>query len=138
MLDELHRLASQLRTALNQIAWSQMPDGFKDFPAGTCNSISNVLAEHLYTCGVTGVELVIGSNMQLGSHAWLEISGIIVDITADQFPDISASVLVTTDHQWHSQFEENEGDRPIAGFSDDDHDLREIYHAALAFIGNDK
>ena len=134
MIEELYKLASQFRNALDQLEWSQMPDGFKDFPAGTCGNISNILAEYLYECGVTGVELVIGTNALHGSHAWLEISGVIVDITADQFPDISASVTVTRDHRWHSQFEENEGDRQAAGFSEEDDDLREIYHQAVVFL----
>ncbi|ELV7510466.1 MULTISPECIES: hypothetical protein [Aeromonas] len=134
MIEELYKLASQFRNALDQLEWSQMPDGFKDFPAGTCGNISNILAEYLYECGVTGVELVIGTNALHGSHAWLEISGIIVDITADQFPGISASVTVTRDHRWHSQFEENEGGRQAAGFSEEDADLREIYHQTVAFL----
>ena len=133
MIDELHRLASEFRAALDQIKWSQKPDGFKDFPAGTCGNISNILAEYLSYSGVTDVEYVVGWNAQHCSHAWLEVSGIIVDITADQFHDVSASVLVTTDRRWHSQFEEDEGSRHAAGFSEDgDNDLREIYREALA------
>lgn len=134
MIDELHRLASEFRAALDQIEWSQMPDGFKDFPAGTCCDISNILAEYLRDSGVTDIEYVVGKNAKYWSHAWLEVSEIIVDITADQFPDVSASVTVTRDHRWHSQFEEDEGSRNAAGFSEDgDDDLREIYREALAY-----
>jgi len=41
------------------------------------------------------------------SHAWLELDGFIVDVTADQFPDASQPVVVTRDRSWHKQFEEN-------------------------------
>lgn len=36
-----------------------------------------------------------------GSHAWLQLNGVIVDITADQFPDFNAKVIVTTKSDWH-------------------------------------
>lgn len=38
------------------------------------------------------------------SHAWLERKGLIVDVTADQFPEVSVPVLITTDHTWHRSF----------------------------------
>lgn len=36
-----------------------------------------------------------------------EVSGLIVDITADQFPDCTSSVIVTSDDAWHQRFEES-------------------------------
>ncbi|HCQ91681.1 MAG TPA: hypothetical protein DIU45_20725 [Clostridium sp.] len=30
--------------------------------------------------------------------------GYVIDATADQFPDISDKVVITTDKQWHSKF----------------------------------
>jgi len=38
------------------------------------------------------------------SHAWLECGDLIVDITADQFPEIKEKILVTTDRYWHKIF----------------------------------
>jgi hypothetical protein len=38
-----------------------------------------------------------------GTHGWIESDGIIIDITADQFPDITAPALVTRDRTWHDQ-----------------------------------
>jgi hypothetical protein len=38
------------------------------------------------------------------SHAWIEADGVIVDITADQFQDISERVIVTTCSPWHGSF----------------------------------
>lgn len=38
------------------------------------------------------------------SHAWLEYDGLIIDITADQFDEVSEPIIVTSDRSWHSQF----------------------------------
>ena len=37
-------------------------------------------------------------------HFWLEQSGFIIDITADQFEDCAESVIVTANRSWHDQF----------------------------------
>ncbi|MGO7360229.1 hypothetical protein ACCS66_37055 [Rhizobium ruizarguesonis] len=39
------------------------------------------------------------------SHAWLQQDGAIIDITADQFPEIDQAVIVATDSSWHDEFE---------------------------------
>lgn len=39
------------------------------------------------------------------SHAWLRQDDIVVDITADQFDDAPASVIVATDSPWHKAFD---------------------------------
>jgi len=38
------------------------------------------------------------------SHTWLEKQNLVVDITADQFPEISDKVIVCLDSEWHRQF----------------------------------
>ena len=39
------------------------------------------------------------------SHAWLEVGGFLIDITADQFCDRHEPVIVTLDRSWHDQFQ---------------------------------
>jgi len=39
------------------------------------------------------------------SHAWLQRGNLIIDITADQFPEVEDPVIVTTRSPWHEQFE---------------------------------
>jgi hypothetical protein len=45
-----------------------------------------------------------GSAPGTESRAWLEQRGVIVDITADQFLEISEPVIVTTNRSWHDRF----------------------------------
>ena len=64
-----------------------------------------VLADH----GVHGFEYVSAERGQAGdgtwtSHGWLVCGSLIVDITADQFPDAPAAVIVARDSVWHAQF----------------------------------
>ena len=39
------------------------------------------------------------------SHAWLEVGGFIIDITAEQFDDCDTQVIVTKDRSFHGQFQ---------------------------------
>lgn len=38
------------------------------------------------------------------SHAWIELDGLIVDISGDQFVDQHEPVFVTKDRTWHDSF----------------------------------
>ncbi|MCV6609165.1 MAG: hypothetical protein OIF55_00170 [Amphritea sp.] len=40
---------------------------------------------------------------ELKSHAWLQLGNVVVDITADQFPDVSAPVIALAPSQWHQR-----------------------------------
>ena len=42
------------------------------------------------------------------SHAWLEMDGLIADITASQFDSELPEVYVSPDRSWHSRFEDLE------------------------------
>lgn len=39
------------------------------------------------------------------SHAWLRQGDILVDITADQFPEVGERVVVSSDLSWHRSFD---------------------------------
>ena len=109
----MENLVAEFRAALDQINWATMPIGFKNFPSGTCGDISDILAEHLYLQGIENIEYVCGKN-ENGTHAWLEIDGFAVDVTADQFDGITDRFLIQSPKIWHSIFEER--DRRTAGY----------------------
>lgn len=55
----------------------------------------------LYVCGDRG-------DHRLGnwsSHAWLQKGDLIVDVTADQFPDAPSAVIVAAPSPWHRNFD---------------------------------
>lgn len=92
-------------------------EDFSGFPRGYCQGASRVLGLYLIKDLKIGpVEIVCNGERRLTeldefeqprcqSHAWLEVGGFLVDMTADQFCDRLEPVIVTQDHSWHDQFQ---------------------------------
>ena len=111
----LKELATKFRAALSACNKNSLFITLRNFPNGSCGDASYLLARYFVQKGCGQFDYVLGQRkIDLHSHAWLEQDGIIVDITADQFKDPNAEVLVTSDRSWHQQFEED--DRHVADF----------------------
>lgn len=120
---------------------NQFPNSgfFKNFQRGCCGDASNLLSKYLSTHGIKTVYVWGLKGEQ--SHAWLEYEDYIIDITADQFSDVSQQVIVTKDKAWHYKFR-------IQGKYDNDFEefescnkkrLSTIYQNILSHIrGSDK
>ncbi len=81
----------------------------RDFPAGACGDTSILLGAYLADCGHLGFEYICGErgSHDAGNwttHAWLVRGDVVVDITADQFSDAPAAVIVESASTWHGQF----------------------------------
>ena len=81
------------------------------FPSGCCRPTSQLLATYLVTeAKVPMVSFVSGQRAHSSgrkgweSHVWVSAGGHIIDITADQYPEVSEPVLVTDDPSWHDTF----------------------------------
>jgi hypothetical protein len=86
---------------------------FQKFPRGACGDASLLLSEFLRRRGFNEIDYVLGwarrGPLPHGSHAWLELEGTIVDITADQFRARPAPpVLITKNREWHAHFTEED------------------------------
>jgi len=105
--DRIERLKKLVRGFRNAIDESLQELSFlvtfQSFPRGACGDAADILGRFLNERGEGPFEYVSGWRGKQ-SHAWLEGHGLIVDITADQFPDVSDPAIVTTDMSWHSQF----------------------------------
>jgi hypothetical protein len=83
------------------------------FPKDVCGEICFLLGHYLRENGFASAEYVNGVRRIDGaSHAWIEVEGIIVDITGCQFPEVDDVVVVTLDRAWHRQFSDRPGRRP--------------------------
>lgn len=89
-----------------------LPDHLKDFPAGCCSDVSDLLATHLSSEGFGDFDLISAQRGSYGdqenpfrTHAWLRQGNLTIDITADQFPDFQQPVLVSNSSPWHERFE---------------------------------
>ena len=105
----LFQLASTFRDAIERADRSSLGLSFKRFPQGACGDAAPLLGHFLKACGAGEAIYILGERGQMGrdwsSHAWLRVDGYIVDITADQFHDMSEPVIVARASPWHQTFE---------------------------------
>lgn len=120
--DELFKFFYDVRLALEVANTEGIHDeqtslGTNDFPTGCCGDTTDLLAYLIYrqfgeiALHRSGIYMkYIKSDERLSdnnSHAWLELSGTIIDLTADQFNDRGFSnpaVMVTNDKSFHDLF----------------------------------
>lgn len=93
--------------AVDRTGWC----AFDHFPRGACGTVSEVLARLLREHVGLDARYVAGEVHpdSDGSHAWVEVGGVVVDITADQFG--LPAVIVTIESPWHAGWERT-CDRP--------------------------
>ena len=95
----------RIRTAFERIDKSNLPVTFNDFPRGSCGDTCEVLAEILRELGHGSSQYKVGCRENGNSHAWLEMNSVIIDITADQFDEISDPVYIGPSNPWYQSFE---------------------------------
>lgn len=129
---EVLRHALSFRRALEELPDSCRPIALATFPAGSCGEVADLLGTELAERGfgdfhyVCGERLAAGGN-HLVSHAWLEQGSLIVDITADQFSEVTLKVIVTRNSDWHAGWQRSKeriANFRLAGSSD----LRSLEH----------
>jgi hypothetical protein len=107
---------------------------FSAFPKDCCGHASVLLALYLRDEGFADVRYVYNGRRSPDSHAWVEVGGIIVDITADQFTDNPNAVIVTEERSWHSRFSgEQRRSEILGGFADE---AKQNYENAYAAVKN--
>jgi hypothetical protein len=72
------------------------PISFGNFPSGACGATCELLGDYLKDSGLGNWHYVSGVKATEwgGTHAWLEHEGTLVDITGDQFAEVSTKVIV--------------------------------------------
>ena len=116
--DQIVKIAFDVRMAIEACKPDELP--WRTFPKGACGDTCLVLGQILHEAGFKGAEYVCGNKYRDDgkpySHAWLRYDGLIIDITADQFPEVGSKVIVITESEWYKQWEE---DRPESGVLQD-------------------
>lgn len=86
-------------------------NGLADFPRGACGTTADMLGQYFQELGLGEWNYRQGLLPDSGNtHGWIERKGLLVDITADQFPDVKQSVIVTAHSPWHARL------NPIVGY----------------------
>jgi hypothetical protein len=107
-VEQLEILARQFREAIERTPRNQLPLGLQNFPVGACGDATLLLGHYLKAQGFGYFDYVSGTRGEgddWHSHAWLRREDVIIDITADQFPEIDQAVIVATGSPWHGEFE---------------------------------
>ena len=104
---ELTRAAKLFRQMIENADRSKLPIEFENFPAGSCGDASILLAQYLIDAGYdtpiyVSAELVRPPDLL--SHAWIELDGVILDVTADGFEPDAPPVIVAENSTWHDRF----------------------------------
>jgi len=105
---ELTKLATEFRRMIENSDWSKLTMEFEYFPFGSCGDASILLAQYLLDEGFdtpTYVSAQLNLRERNPGHAWLELDGVIIDITADGFDPKAPEVIITENSEWHEMFE---------------------------------
>lgn len=106
-IDEIRNISEGVRAAIanSKAVWPQFWPGF---PGGACSDASLVLGAVLDDAGHRGFECAWGEIVKPDgtrpSHGWLQRGDLIIDITADQFDDVTETVIVSRDSAWHRKW----------------------------------
>ena len=109
-LATIRSIAQRMRFALETLPFRNRFLTLEPFPKACCGDASLLLGAYLVDQGHTGFRYICGERGEMHggtwtSHAWLANGPLIVDITADQFPDGPGAVIVSRRSLWHAQFE---------------------------------
>jgi hypothetical protein len=107
-----------------EAALHDLPSEMHSFPRGQCGTVTRLLAAYLEQAGLGTFAYVTGGRSDPAepdeegwSHAWLEHDGLIIDITADQFPENhDQPIIVTRDRTWHNTFNQDVESQARASF----------------------
>ena len=100
--DVTHSFRSGLEA---QQAQGLLPTHLQSFPRGCCGVVSELLGDYLNTQLGLQAEYVC-ADLNGGSHAWLELDGVVIDITGDQF-DGRPPVFIAAKDEWYACWEES-------------------------------
>jgi len=106
ILDNLTKAATTFRWLIENTDRSKLTEDFENFPVRSGVGASILLAQYLIDLGY-GIPTYVRGELY-GSipwaHAWIELDGIILDITLDGLYSDVPPVIVTEGSYWHEIF----------------------------------
>lgn len=107
-LEKTKLLADKFRSAIEHCK-DDLPVPFHNFPKGSCSPVALLFGTFLKDNGMGEFDYLSGARWQqpgeMETHAWIMQGDLLIDITADQFPEINEKVFLTRDMSWHKKFE---------------------------------
>ena len=114
-ITRVNSLATAMHNALVECARNGLTAtlyNLRRFPVECCDHACRLLIIFLSENGVSNIQQISGSRPDdpNGSHLWLVVDGVTVDITAYQFSNTLEKVIVTRQSEWHSQLRQKPSD----------------------------
>lgn len=109
---EILKAATDFRQALDLAGAAAWKAKYIDFPRGSCGHAAELLAYYLRECFSITPDYITQTIYSgevggwHGGHAWLEWSGLTIDVSGDQFG--WPPVIVTRDPPFHGQGEDGQ------------------------------
>jgi hypothetical protein len=132
-LEAIRDAAIRFRHGMEACKTTRRYIAFEHFPHGSCGEASLLLGRYFEEQGLGTFDYIWGQRGDR-SHGWLQLGVLIVDITADQFPDAPGPVIVGTDDTWHRRFESQNRHPYRVIASQTDYALWELYGEILSVI----
>ena len=111
MMLDIHTEAELFRKATDEAKWN-IPTKYRmhGFPRGCCDDATDLFAHYLnqkYGIQTTRVdgEYYTDHIEERDWHTWLEVDGLIVDLTADQYPEYYKRIYVGSYDDFHNRYE---------------------------------
>ncbi|HDS05872.1 MAG TPA: hypothetical protein ENN95_02400 [Deltaproteobacteria bacterium] len=106
-INKIRETATVFRNAIEVCAPS-LGVIFKKFPSGACGEAVLLLGTYLIEQDLGEFQYMLGdygarTDSNWSSHAWLQADNLVVDITADQFPEVNEKVVVQDYSKWHAK-----------------------------------
>lgn len=107
--EKIRALGRYFKNAILRVPPHLLALNLQRFPHGACGDTSRLFGAYLKEVGIEGFSYVIGYRGNVhehteGSHAWLQRGNLIVDLTADQFPDAPVGFVAEENSSWHAAF----------------------------------
>lgn len=104
-------IAVRFRETILETPIETRPLTIREFPLGSCGDVTLLVGTLLSDLGLDDFRYISGerglrSDNTWESHAWAKSGSLIVDIAADQFPEIDQPAIVTRSSSWHQSFEQ--------------------------------
>ena len=106
-IEQFTETAAHIRGAIESFPEEIRPFGLSCFPKGACGDATLLLGTFLIDQGEEPFDYMQGRKGEnklttdWSYHTWLQRGSLVIDITADQFPEISEKIIVSENSEWH-------------------------------------
>jgi hypothetical protein len=99
-LEAIRNAATRFRAAIEATDFSGYDLNLSNFPKDCCHHAAALLRLYMFDQGFGFFDKAEGRRPDGREHVWLRRGGIVIDITADQFDEGEAKVIVTRHSAW--------------------------------------